>query len=212
MNLIDVEEAELYSKKKIKLFFGILILILISFSIVGGCGGGSDNKETDPESPPAADDGGGGAGTVGEGGGTGGGGSNPPETGTGEIRGSVVSSTGTPLNGVHVRAVNIDDTSIQIASFSGIGTNLSLVDGAFSIQNVPPGDYRVLIEEMDDRNSVFDPDRYSAFVIMEATNLNFPDEYYNGVDESSTDVTTDFITITVTNGSTVSGINFITNN
>ena len=205
----------MYNKNNLNSFIGIFLLILLSFGIVGGCGGGDSNREMNPDNSSTSGD----DGDTGEGDATDTTGPAPddddddsgtPETGTGEIRGSVVSSTGIPLNGVHVRAVNIDDTDIQISSFSGLDTNLALVDGAFSIQNVPPGTYRVLIEKMDDRNSVFDPDRYSDFVVA-GTTLNFPDEYYNGADESSTDVTTEFVTIVVTNGTTVNGINFITN-
>ena len=204
----------MYSKNKFTSFFSILLLILLSFAIVGGCGGGDNSREIDPDTTTTGDDGGDSgtstdtgdttddAGDDGE--------PNPPETGTGTIRGTVVSSDGTPLNGVHVRAVNIDDTNIQISSFSGIDSNLVLINGAFSIQNVPPGSYKVLIEKMDDRNSAFDPTRYSAFVIA-GTTLSFPDEYYNGSDESDSDDTTDFDVITVTNGATVGGINIITN-
>lgn len=185
--------------KKINLV--TLIMILFSFSMIVACDSGS-NRETDPDIPipPVVgddddddfmDD-------------------SPLLTGTGIIRGSVVSSSGTPLNGVHVRAVNIDDTDIQMSSFSGIDSDLELEDGAFSIQNLPPGTYKVLIEEMDDRSSAFDPDRYSQFVIA-GTNVSFPDEYWNGDDESDDDNRFDFEPIVVTNGSTVSGIDIVTN-
>lgn len=165
------------------------------------CGGGEDSKTIDPDIPPPVvgdddddfvDD------------------PNPPPTGTGVIRGSIVSSTGTPLNGVHVRAININNIDLQISSFSGIDSDLVLADGAFSIQNVPPGTYRVVIERMDDRSSAFDPTRYSIFVIA-GTTLDFPDEYYNGVDESSTDDPSDFVPVVVTNGVTINGIDIITN-
>ena len=172
----------------------LLMIFLVSFSVSGGCGGGDDNGGINSDSPSVAGDD-----------------PNPPETGTGVIRGTVVSPDGTPLNGVHVRAVNIDDTKIQISSFSGIDSNLIFVNGAFSIQNIPPGSYRVLIERMDSRNAAFVAfRRYSDFMDA-ATTPNFPDEYYNGSDESDTDNTFDFEVITVTNGSTVDGINIITN-
>jgi len=180
----------------------MLLMLLFSFSMIIACDSGS-NRETDPDipTPPVVgddddddfmDD------------------NIIPLTGTGEIRGSVVSSTGTPLNGVHVRAVNISNTNLQMSSFSGIDSDLEVEDGAFSIQNLPPGTYRVVIEEMDDRSSVFDPDRYSLFVIA-GTNINFPDEYWNGADESDEDTPSDFEPIVVTNGSTVNGIDIITN-
>ena len=98
-----------------------------------------------------------------------------------------------------------------MSSFSGIDSDLDLEDGAFSIQNLPPGTYRVVIEKMDTRSSAFDPDRYSQFVIA-GTTLNFPDEYWNGADESDDDNPSDFELIVVTNGATVSGIDIITNN
>ena len=185
-----------------KINFLMLIMMLFSFSMIVACDSGS-NRETDPDipTPPIVGD------------------DDDDDfmddstllTGTGIIRGSVVSSTGTPLNGVHVRAVNVDDTDIQMSSFSGIDSDLELEDGAFSIQNLPPGTYRVVIEKMDDRSSAFDPDRYSLFVIA-GTNVNFPDEYWNGADESDEDDPSEFEEIVVSNGSTVNGIDIITNN
>jgi len=179
----------------------MLLMILLSFSMLIACDSGS-NKETDPDLPPPVvgddddddnfvDD-------------------KPLLTGNGVIRGSVVSSSGTPLNGVHVRAININDTDLQMSSFSGIDSDLDIEDGAFSIQNLPPGTYRVVIEKLDDRSSAFDPDRYSLFVIA-GTNLDFPDEYWNGAGESDDDTPSDFESIVVTNGSTVNGIDIITN-
>ena len=190
------------NENKIISLLSFLLLILICFSVAGGCGGGGDSNDSDPDPPPANGGGGGDDDDDDD---------NEPETGTGEIRGTVMSSSGAALNGVHVRAVNIDNTDIQVSAFSGIGSDITFIDGAFSIQNVPPGSYRVLIEKMDSRNSVFSPNRYSLFVIIEATGLLFPDEYYNGADESATDDTADFNVITVSSGSVVSGIDFITN-
>ena len=85
------------------------------------------------------------------------------------------------------------------------------MDGAFSIQFVPPGTYRVLIERLDSRNSIFESNRYSEFISNEATNLVFPDEYWNGANESDTDDVMEIETIVVTNGMTVDNIDFITN-
>lgn len=187
-----------------RLNYGLLLLSIFFFTFMIACDSGDSNRETNPDVPPPMapmvgdddddfmDD------------------TDPPEGGSGVIRGSVVSSTGTPLNGVHVRAVNLDDTDLQLSSFSGIDSDLQLDDGEFSIQNVPPGTYRVLIEKMNNRNSAFDPSRYSPFVI-EATALEFPDEYWNGADESGSDNPSDFTSIAVTNGSTVNGIDIITN-
>lgn len=182
--------------------FLILLLVIFSLAVFSACDS-SSNRETDPDlpNPPVIgddddddfmDD------------------FNPPETGTGVIRGSVVSSTGIPLNGVHVRAINIDNRDSQMSSFSGIDSDLDLEDGAFSIQNLPPGTYRVVIEKMDTRSSAFDPNRYSQLVI-DGTNLEFPDEYWNGANESDDDNPSDFEPIVVANGTTVNGIDIITN-
>jgi len=138
---------------------------------------------------------------------------NPPETGTGEIRGSVVSSSFAPLNAVHVRAVNVDDQNIQISAFSGIGCNLSLMNGEFCIQNIPPGTYRILIEKLDARNEAFNTafNRYSDFVSDELPALSFPDEYWNDTNESSTDNVMEVETVVVSDGDVVMDIDFITN-
>jgi len=186
--------------KNKRINFLMLLMLLFSISMIIACDSGS-NRETDPDVPPPVvgddddddfvDD-------------------TPLLTGTGIIRGSVVSSTGIPLNGVHVRAINIDNTDLQMSSFSGIDSDLDLEDGAFSIQYIPPGTYRVVIEKMDDRSSAFDPERYSSFVIA-GTTLDFPDEFWNGADESDEDTPSDFEPIVVTNGSTVNGIDIITN-
>ena len=190
----------MYKNKIIRPFLGILILTVVCFNIVGGCGG-DNTREVNPDEPtppanepppPPVNP-------------------TPPQAGTGEIRGTVVSSSGGPLNGVHVRAVDINNTNVQISSFSGIDSNLVFVDGAFSIQNVPAGSYRILIERLDNRNSVFNSGIYSTFITLEATSLSFPDEYYNGTDESDSDVTSEFVVVTVSDGSTTNGINFITN-
>lgn len=135
----------------------------------------------------------------------------PPAEGTGIIRGMVVSSGSTPLNGVHVRAVNVDNTNLQISSFSGIDCDLVLLDGEFCIQNVPAGTYRVLIERLDGSPAAFTPSRYSPFILDEATTLVFPDEYWNGASESDSDDPMEIETIIVMDGMTVNGINFITN-
>ncbi len=132
----------------------------------------------------------------------------------GHITGMVMSSDSNPLNGVHVRVVNADNPNIQLSSFSGIDAKLMIVPGVFSIQNIPPGNYRVLIEKLDRRNRVFEPEAYSDFVedsSNDLESLRFPDEYYNGELESSSDDPGDSILVTVREGSTVTGVDFITN-
>lgn len=135
----------------------------------------------------------------------------PPIAGTGIIRGMVQSSGGTDLNGVHVRAVNVDNPNLQISSFSGIDCDLVLLDGEFCIQNVPAGTYRILIERLDGSPAAFQNNRYSQYISSEITTLVFPDEYWNGANESDTDDVMEIETIVVTDGMTVMDINFITN-
>lgn len=149
---------------------------------------------------------------------SGGNGSNPnPDTGLtrplfgGAIEGTVTSSLGSPLNGVHVRAVNVNNTNIQISAFSGIGPSLTFRDGEFRIDGVPPGKYRILVEKLDGRSPAFQDFRYGDFVDQNSPLISFPDEYFNGAEESSDDNPEDFVDITVTDGQTTGGINIITN-
>ncbi|MGH7885943.1 MAG: carboxypeptidase-like regulatory domain-containing protein [Thermodesulfobacteriota bacterium] len=135
-----------------------------------------------------------------------------PTANFGSIRGRVRSANGSPLNAVHVRAVNINNTDIQISSFSGIASNRTIVNGLFQIDRIPPGNYRVLIERLDARSGVFNDIIYSDFVEDQNPFIAFPDEYYNGNDESSTDDPEDFVVITVNAGFISTGVNFITNN
>ena len=138
---------------------------------------------------------------------------NPGTTlpGAGAIQGNVISSNRLPLNGVHIRAVNVNNQNIQISAFSGIGPNLTFQDGVYRIDGIPQGDYLVLIERLDGRSTVFDKARYSDFVESDSPLLSFPDEYFNGDGESSTDNPPDSVKVTVVNGQTTQGINFITN-
>lgn len=129
----------------------------------------------------------------------------------GAIQGTVTSAAGFRLNGVHVRAVRVDDTNIQISAFSGIGPNLTFRDGEFRIDGVPAGNYRILIERLDGRSPVFEDRRYSDFVRENSPLISFPDEYFNGANESSNDDPQDSVEVRVVNGETSGGINFITN-
>ncbi|HEX9666534.1 MAG TPA: carboxypeptidase-like regulatory domain-containing protein [Thermodesulfobacteriota bacterium] len=169
-----------------------LLFLAIIFTLSGSCDGGGEES--------------------------GGDGSNPgPDMNltepllNGAIQGTVTSSRGSPLNGVHVRAVKVDNTNIQISAFSGIGPNLTLRDGEFRIDGVPSGNYRILIEKLDGRSLVFQDFRYSDFVKQNSPLISFPDEYFNGTEESSDDDLEDSVEIIVINGQTTGGINIITN-
>lgn len=169
--------------------FRLLILLgtfyVIAFACISGCGGGSGDENGD--STPG------------------------PVTGTGSIQGRVVSSNGAPLNAVHVRAVNVSNSNIQLSAFSGIGPGLTFQNGVFIIDGVPAGNYRVLIEKLDGRSQAFQNTRYSSFVVLNSPSISLPDEYFNGADESSFDDPFEFTVISVTEGQTIQGINFITN-
>lgn len=135
----------------------------------------------------------------------------PPQSSSfGAIRGTVTSSTGSPLNGVHVRAVNAANSDIQVGAFSGIDSGLTLRDGAYFIQGLPPGTYRVLIERIDGRGNVT-PNTLGSFVSSNAPSLVFPDEYYNAERESDNDNPDDFEEVTVFADQVTDGIDFITN-
>jgi len=175
----------LKSLRIVNLFISFLFLLSVIF---GACdGGGGEGEENPPPDP----------------------GTTLP--GTGAIQGNVISSNGFTLNAVHVRAVSIDNQNIQISAFSGIGPNLTFQDGVYRIDGIPQGDYLVLIERLDGRSMVFNKERYSVFVRINSPLLSFPDEYFNGDGESSTDKPLDSVKVTVVNGQTTQGINFITN-
>jgi len=174
------------SDKKFKFFATLTTFCIITLALISGCGGGGDGDGNDESTPT-------------------------PIIGTGSIQGTVRSSSGTPLNAIHVRAVNISDDNIQLSAFSGIGPNLTFQNGVFRIDGVPAGDYRVLIEKLDGRSSTFEDNRYSNFVGLNSPLISFPDEYFNGAAESSLDNPLDFAVITVTEDQTTQGINLITN-
>lgn len=176
------------TRVKLSVFSNVLFLLFfISFIACGG-GNGDDNGQN------GGDNNGGNV-----------------NQNTGIIRGSVNSSSGVPLNAVHVRAVNLSDSDIQVAAFSGITSDLRIQNGFFEITNLPPGQYRVLIEKMDSRVRAFSPSRYSDFVISDNPSISFPDEYFNGQNESADDDPEDFTAVRVQPGQITGGINFITN-
>ena len=141
------------NKRKFKICILLAKFCVYSLYIVmliGGCGGGGDGNGDepdmmDPTPTPVPTP------------------SPTPVPTTGAIQGKVTSPTGNPLNAVHVRAVNLSDGT-QLSAFSGIGstgsnnklsnlsgtnTKLIIQNGIFLIENVPAGNYRVLIEKME---------------------------------------------------------------
>lgn len=179
------------SGRNVTFAFAASLFLVAIFVLASSCDGGGESDSDNVNPPPET-------------------GVRPPLFG-GAIQGRVTSSAGSPLNGVHVRVVKVDNTNIQVSAFSGIGSDLDLRDGEFRIDGLPSGAYRVLIERLDGRSRVFQARRYSDFVARESPSISFPDEYFNGAEESSDDDTLDFVEITVINGQTTGGINIITN-
>jgi hypothetical protein len=171
--------------QKLRLITVLDIVYVITFAFIGACGGsGDENGDSFPG----------------------------PIAGTGIIQGRVVSSDGSPVNAVHVRAVNTSNSDIQLSAFSGIGPGLTIQNGVFTIDGVPAGNYRVLIEKLDGRSPAFQNTRYSSFVVLNSSpSISFPDEYFNGTEESSFDDPFDFTVINVMEDQTTQDINFITN-
>lgn len=170
-----------------------VLFVALIFILSLSCDGGSDESGGNRPSPPPD--------------------INPQEPlFDGAIQGTVNTSLGFALNGVHVRAVKVDSPNIQISAFSGVGPGLTIRDGEFRIDGVPSGNYIILIEKLDGRSLAFQARRYSDFVAQENSSfISFPDEFFNGVEESSDDNPEDSVEITVRNGQTTGGIDFITN-
>lgn len=70
---------------------------------------------------------------------------------TGLIRGQVFYDDQLALNGVHVRAVNMDNPNIQVSNLSGF---LADGTGTFDIPGVPAGSYRLVLEGIDGRDGI----------------------------------------------------------
>ena len=66
-----------------------------------------------------------------------------PRTGTGSISGNVSYNNGQPAFGAHVWAE-------ETATGRVLGANIALPSGAFRIDNLPPGSYRVMAEYLDE--------------------------------------------------------------
>ncbi|MBN2433556.1 MAG: hypothetical protein JXQ27_18965 [Acidobacteria bacterium] len=70
---------------------------------------------------------------------------------TGTLRGRIFYRNQVPVTGVHVRAVNADDPTIQLSGLAGAD---GLGTGLFDIPGVPPGPYYLVVEGIDGRDGI----------------------------------------------------------
>jgi|GEM_PF-3457988 len=123
----------------------------------------------------------------------------------GSISGTVKPEQGEGLRAVHVRAVNLANPNIQISRLSGFDGNRN---GFYQINYLPPGDYKVLIEAIDNRAGVrgdnLEDDGIGAF-----TPIGFDDRYYNGAAGLSEKAPGTPVTVRVVGGQVTPDINFI---
>jgi hypothetical protein len=131
----------------------------------------------------------------------------------GTISGAILAPNGTTrLSGVNVIARNINDPFVDaVSTFSGAYTNgTSQADpnaGLFTLSNLEPGEqYAVFVDQVTAA-----PGRFSNPIL---TQLPGPEEFWNGVSESSDpniDDPQDFVLITATAGGNASGTDIIFN-
>jgi len=129
-------------------------------------------------------------------------------SGLGSISGKVRSAAGAPVSQIHVRAVGpINGAQHQLG-------RLAKADGSFSIPNVPPGGYRVIVEAVNGRGGVDDvtlsssPDSFGSAPYIYAA-----DEYWQPGDDfdPAGDDPMDFATVHVRAGHDTGGIDFVLN-
>jgi len=155
----------------------------------GGSGGGSSNALTaQPSSPtptsPAP--------------------TRPPPritAGAGTVSGTVRDANQNPQSAVHVRAVLTDDNRVQAGKFTDSS-------GKYQIKGLPPGNYQIIVENIDGRNNVT-RQRISSSLV--AATPVFPDEFYSGTNETSSDDPALAQNITVFDQQTTANIDFILN-
>jgi len=119
----------------------------------------------------------------------------------GTIAGRVVTAAGHPQSSVHLRAVSLADPDIQIGHFTDR-------NGRYEVSQLPEGDYRVIVENINGRGGV-ERTRISSTVL--APTPFFPDEYYDASTESDEDDPLAFSIVTVSAGQTTDGIDFVLN-
>ena len=129
-------------------------------------------------------------------------------SGLGSISGTVRSAGGAPISQIHVRAVGpISGAQHQLG-------RLARPDGSFSIPNVPPGGYRVIVEAVNGRGGVDNvtlsssPNSFGSAPYVYAA-----DEYWQPGDDfdPAGDDPTDFATVQVRAGRDTGGIDFVLN-
>ncbi len=106
-------------------------------------------------------------------------------TSTGTIAGSVLRcDTGAAVSGANVRAINVNDPSIQLTRMTGFdGTT----GGSYEIKGVPPGDYRIVVEPLSGDEEF--ASRLATFTDVET---DFTQELFNDTEDdcaADTDLT-----------------------
>ena len=109
----------------------------------------------------------------------------------------LVGSTETAVKGANVRAVKVDDTTVQATRYSSYDNN---ADGRFYIGGLPAGQYKLLVEVLGYND--FGP--YKRMAVVSDWEYNFPQEYYSGAAESFTEALPDaHDPVTASGGTTV---------
>jgi hypothetical protein len=94
----------------------------------------------------------------------------------GTIKGRVTRCDGgLPVLGVNVRAVNVNDPSIQISRVTGFDGG---PEGSYVINGVPPGDYFVIAEPLSGDDELVD-----RLAMNTAVDTDFTQEYFNASKE-----------------------------
>ena len=95
----------------------------------------------------------------------------------GTIKGTVTRCDGgLPVSGVNVRAVNVNDPSVQLSRVTGFDGG---PEGHYEIEGVPPGDYFVIAEPLAGDDEMLD--RLAMFTPVET---DFTQEYFNATKEA----------------------------
>ncbi len=108
----------------------------------------------------------------------------------------------TVLQGVNVRAISVADAHLQVSRYTSFDGN---GEGRFNINGLPPGDYRVVVEEMG-----FNGFTAGRMAIKTKTDGNFATEYYGPTETEEADCTEsvpdEALAVAVSGGTTRVGI------